>query len=241
MMGSLAGMTAENIKTIAAIVLLMLAFPVSLLWARDKGHLKTAWGVWAILAGLGITAALFNHFGPGRGNDWDRSGTVGAALAVLLLLLGIRWVMRGGPGIEHVPKDFQCEEVTASVEKARAALPWFVEQVDKNVDGAFIKFPLMTPNGNTEHIWAYVHTFKGGAFNVSLANDPFDQDEEADGRRDVPLDQVEDWQILYPDGRIKGAYSLLALFQHFESKGKLSRRMRKQRAQFMDAIAPNRS
>jgi uncharacterized protein YegJ (DUF2314 family) len=226
---------AETAKTIASIVMIGLVLPVVLLKARDRGYLKTTFGVLAVLVGLGILAALYNHFGPGRGNPWDMSGSVGIGLAILLFILGARWIRNGGPGIEHVPPGFQCEELKASVAQARAALPWFVEQVDKNVDGAFIKFPLRTPGGNTEHIWAYVHSFRNRAFNVSLANFPYDVEQNPDGRRDVPQEEVEDWQILQPDGKIKGAYSLIALFKHFESKGKLNRRRLEQKAQLIDA------
>lgn len=223
----------EVAKTIAAIAAIFLVLPVVLLKARDKGHLKTGFGVLAVLAGLGIAGALVNHFGPGYGASWDASGWVGVGLSALLLFLGVRWIRHGGPGIEHVPPDFQCEELKASVGKARAALPWFLEQVDKNVEGAYIKFPLRTVGGTTEHIWAYVHTFKNGAFNVALANRPFDPGQESAGRFDVPLEEVEDWQVMYPDGRIRGAYSVLALLEHFESRGKLTRRMRVQRELFI--------
>lgn len=34
------------------------------------------------------------------------------------------------------------------------------------------KFPLTTDAGVTEHIWAYVHHYADGIFNVSLANTP---------------------------------------------------------------------
>ena len=40
-----------------------------------------------------------------------------------------------------------------------------------------------------------------------------------------------------PDGRIRGGYSLRALFEHVERAGiRLTRTMRKQRAQFLDAV-----
>lgn len=232
---SLLAKSGDGAKAGVVIVAIFVLLPVVLLKARDKGYLKTAFGVLALLGGLGIPIALYNHFGPGKGNPWDTSGSVGIGIAAILLYLGGRWIRNGGPGLEHVRRDFKCDELKASVEKARAAMPWFLEQVDKNVDGAFVKFPLSTPNGNTEHIWAYVHSFRNGAFNVSLANVPYDRDENPDGRRDVPREEVEDWQIMYPDGRIKGAYSLIALVQHLESKGKLTRRMKSQRAQLIDA------
>ena len=108
--------------------------------------------------------------------------------------------------------------------------------MDKGIDGAYIKFPLKTPQGLIEHIWGYVHFYRDGQFNVTIANDPFDEKQEADGRINIPIDDVEDWQIMQPDGMIKGAYSLIALFKYHEGKGmKLSPLMKKQKAQLLDA------
>jgi uncharacterized protein YegJ (DUF2314 family) len=95
---------------------------------------------------------------------------------------------------------------------------------------------MKTPQGLTEHIWGYVHFFKEGHLNVSLANEPIDEKAEKEGRRNVSIEDVEDWQLMQPDGKIQGAYSLIALFQFCERQGKaLSPRMKKQKAQLLDA------
>lgn len=227
-------MSFEDVKAVAAIVLIFVVLPVVLLKAKDRGRLKTAFGVLAILAGLGLAAALVDRHFLGNARAWDLAGGIGAASVPVLLFLGGRWILHGGPGIEHVPPGFTCPELEASVDKAQATLPWFIGQVERNVDGAFVRFALKTPGGMTEHIWGYVHSHRDGVFNVSLANVPFDPDASAQGRRDVPRAEVEDWQIMLPDGRIRGAYSLRALFEHFEAKGRLTHRMREQRRQLVD-------
>jgi uncharacterized protein YegJ (DUF2314 family) len=156
---------------------------------------------------------------------------------IACLIAGWKWIRYEGKGIEQItPPDFDCPELKASVERARNTLPTFVAEVEKGIDGAFVKFPLRTPQGFIEHIWAYVHFFKDGRFNVSLANEPFDENQDSKGRRNVPIKDVEDWQIMHPDGRISGAHSLMALFRYHENKGlKLSPLMRKQKAQLVDA------
>jgi len=107
----------------------------------------------------------------------------------------------------------------------------------RHEDGAYVKFPLRTDAGVTEHIWAYVHHYADGIFNVSLANTPHTQKGDVETRRDVPEADVEDWQIMTRDGRIRGGYTLRALFEHVDANGiHLNRTMRKQRAQFTDAI-----
>jgi uncharacterized protein YegJ (DUF2314 family) len=155
---------------------------------------------------------------------------------IILFIVGWRWIRYQGPGIEETPPNLTCPELEESVKQAQKSLPDFIRQVEKNIDGAFIKFAIKTTQGLTEHIWAYVHSYREGIFNVSLANKPIDPKEPAEGRRDVPAEQVEDWQIMQPDGHIRGAFSLIALFRYRENRGKkLSPKMKKQKAQLMDA------
>ena len=157
-------------------------------------------------------------------------------LPIACIAVGWRWLRYDGKGIEEVvPPDLKCPELEAATMKAQSTLPVFLAEVEKGIDGAFIKFPMHTPKGLTEHIWAYVHFYKDGQFNVSLANTPIDEKAEADGRRNVPRGDVKDWQIMARDGRIRGAYSLIALFEHCQREGKLlSPRMKKQKAQLLD-------
>jgi uncharacterized protein YegJ (DUF2314 family) len=188
---------------------------------------KRVLGVLAIAAAVALVA---HTLAGGQG----RIGFVGAAV---LAVVGIVWLRDPGKGIDEItPPDLTCPELEASVAKARATLPQFLPHVEKGVDGAFVKFPLETAGGRTEHIWGYVHFYKDGRFNVSLANRPRDPREPAEGRRDVLIGQVEDWQIMQPDGRIRGAHSLVALFKYHEARGvKLTPKMRKQKASLVDA------
>jgi len=157
-------------------------------------------------------------------------------IPVAFLIQGWRWIRYQGPGIEDTPGNFDCPELLESVAQAKATLPYFLDEVQKNIDEAFVKFPIRSEKGFTEHIWAYVHSYREGKFNVSLANKPLDEKALAQRRRDVAVEEIEDWQIMQPDGRIKGGYSLIALFRHRENQGqKLSPKMRKQKAQLIDA------
>ena len=154
-----------------------------------------------------------------------------------MIWYGWRWLRDDGPGIETLQIDPHAPELVASVETAKRTMPLFLEAVRRHEDGAYIKFPLKTDAGVTEHIWAYVHHYGAGAFNVSLANSPHTQRAPLERRFDVSEADVEDWQIMTAEGRIKGAYSLRALFEHVDQKGiHLNRTMRKQRAQFLDAV-----
>lgn len=155
-------------------------------------------------------------------------------LVVGMLVYGWRWLMDLGPGLETLQVDPHAPELVESIREARRTLPGFLDRVRRHEDGAYIKFPLVTNSGVTEHIWAYVHHYDRGVFNVSLANSPYTTNEEIAVRRDVRESEVEDWQIMRPDGRIEGGFSIRALFRHLEDNGiHINRTMRKQRAQLL--------
>jgi uncharacterized protein YegJ (DUF2314 family) len=194
-------------------------------------------GCIALAMGAALVAwFVYNQIHPTPEFQRSFRNPIQLVVPLVFLIVGWRWLRYQGPGIEETPPDLICPELDESVKQAQQTLQRFVQQVEKNVDGAFIKFPMKTKQGLTEHIWAYVHSYRDGIFNVSLVNKPIDPKEPAEGRRDVVVEQVEDWQIMQPDGCIQGAFSLIALFRYRENQGKkLSPKMKKQKAQLIDA------
>lgn len=232
----------DTIFVVLAIAAILIGLPALILWLCDRAGilgtiLRKTLGCIALLCGLIIIGwVVSNFFHPTKEFRGSFKTPFQLIVPIALVWMGWRWLWNEGPGIEETPADFKCDELKYAIVRARETLPWFLDQIKENVDGAFIKFPLKTPSGLTEHIWAYVHSYHDDKLNVSLSNEPIDKDQASSGRRDVPVSEVEDWQIMLPDGKIKGAHSLIALFQHRESKGKrLSRKMQKQKAQLIDA------
>lgn len=198
--------------------------------------LRRILGVVALLMGVSLVVwFIYNQFWPTPEYRRAFRSPFQLIIPIAFLIYGWRWLRYEGAGIEETPGGFSCPELVESVAEARKALPDFIKQVEQNIDGAYVKFPMATVQGLTEHIWAYVHSYRAGVFNVSLANLPKDPKEPEGGRRDVPKEQIEDWQIMQPEGRIKGAYSLIALFRYRQNQGKsLTPKMRKQKAQLID-------
>lgn len=195
--------------------------------------LKRVFGVLAILIGLVIIGwFLYNQIWPTEEFESSFRSIFQLVIPIACIFVGWRWLRYKGKGIEEViPPDLKCPELDTSVKLAQASLPEFIEEVEKGIDGAYIKFPLQTPQGLIEHIWAYVHFHRDGRFNVTLANDPIDEEQDSEGRRDVPAEEVEDWQIMSPDGSIRGGYSIAALFAYWERLGNvLSPRMKEQKS-----------
>ena len=199
---------------------------------------RKIFGVLALLIGSATVAWFaYNQFFPTPEFQRNFRSVFQLIVPIAFLIVGWRWLRYEGAGIEETPGAFTCPELVDSVARAKASLPYVVKQVERNIDGAFVKFPMKTVQGITEHIWAYVHSFRDGRFNVTLANTPKDPKEPQSGRRDVPMQEIEDWQIMQPDGQIKGAYSMIALFQNRQNQGKsLTPKMRKQKARLIDFL-----
>lgn len=197
--------------------------------------LKKSFGALALFIGVVLIGwFVYNQFSPTVEFRQSYRSPMQLFMPFLCIVVGWKWFRDQGKGIEEIiPPDLKCPELDEALAKARETLPFALEQAEKNVDGIYIKFPLTSPDGFTEHIWAYVHSLRDDLFNVSLANDPVAQ--PGVGRRDVAVKDVEDWQIMHADGTIKGGYSIIALFKYHQSRGgKLSSRMKQQKALLLD-------
>lgn len=204
-----------------------------------KIWIKRAFGFIAFAIGLTLAGwFIYNQIWPTESFKTGFRSIFQLIPAIACLLVGWTWMRYQGRGIEEItPPDLKCAEVEGATRKAQDSLDLFIAKVEPGIDGAFIKFPIATPQGLTEHIWGYVHFYRDGVFNVSLANQPIEEQQDADGRRNVLRADVEDWQIVNSDGTIHGAYSVIALFEYHEGRGvKLSPKMRAQRAQLLGPL-----
>lgn len=156
-------------------------------------------------------------------------------LGSVILYGAVRWIRDLGYGLEDLPPDLQLPGFNASANIARENLSKFIELVEDDVDGAYIKFPMEIEDSYTEHIWGYVHSLKEGEFIVSLANLPFQQESYSSGRLKVKTSEIEDWMVIDEHGDIKGAYSLIAIFEDFKTTGRwLSPKMKRQQKRLID-------
>ena len=195
--------------------------------------IKRLFGVIAFIIGIALSGwFIYNQFYPTEEFKSGFRSILQLIFPIACLITGWKAMKYKGKGIEEViPMDLKCSELDESTEIAKATLSEFITRVEKGIDEAYVKFPLHTPKGLTEHIWAYVHFHRDDYFNVSIANEPLDEEQESIGRRNIPAEEIEDWQIMKVDGTIDGAYSLIALFKYWENIGKpLSPLMKEQKS-----------
>lgn len=204
---------------------------------RSRFYLRRVGG-WAALglALLVMGAGAWLTWDAGRGRKGRPGGVVMICFGGFVLYGAIRWICDQGHGLEWVPPDLEVPGVKESAKRAGETLSTFIELTKRGVEGAFIKFAIDAGEGVTEHIWGYVHAYSGDVFSVSPANEPLRQEMAQVDERKVLVSEVEDWMVVDEQGRIRGAYSLIALLDYFERNGKwLSPRMKRQRALLLDA------
>ena len=231
----------EDIINVILVAVVCIAFMVGLaaliLWIKDRATwtgtiVKRFLGAISLSIGLIIAGwIIYNLFHP---TEHFRKGS---PIAVILMIwLGVKWLFGSEPGLDDEHIDFDSPELQAARQQAKETLPHFIRQVSHGVDQAYIKFPFQTDQGVTEHIWGYVHHFSNGEFTVSLANTPYTQEGEYNTWQYVPESDIEDWQIVLPNGKIKGGYSTIGAFRYLENRGRrLSRKMQKQKSELVDA------
>jgi uncharacterized protein YegJ (DUF2314 family) len=235
-------MTDTLIAT-AFIVCLFLGVPILILVIRDRsklagGIITRAFGFIVLLSGIAIISLLIYDIVTSSKSigDIGIKYIIWSIFPVGFVIFGWKWLNDSGPGIENKKIDFESPELVASVKEAKNKLKFFIDKVINDIDGAFIKFPFKTDQDVTEHVWAYVHYYENGDFNVSMVNEPHTQEGEYANRLSVPEKDVEDWQIIYPDGRIKGGFSYIGALKYLKRKGiRFNQTLKNQLKQLIDA------
>ncbi len=160
----------------------------------------------------------------------------GVGLPISMIVVGWYWVRGEYKGIQDFRIDPNSPELQDSVLQARAQLPRFVAHVEQHADPAYVRFALVTRAGPVEHVWAHVRKVQHGKLEVTVLPNPGMTRCDYEIERVVMESEVEDWQILYSDGCISGAFSTIASYRYLENRGvRLSRTMRKQKAKLLDA------
>jgi uncharacterized protein YegJ (DUF2314 family) len=156
--------------------------------------------------------------------------------AAVCLYGAIRWVRDRGHGLEYLPPDLNVPGMPEAISRSRSSIQDFIGSLQGYRGRAFIKFPVAYDEGFTEHLWGCVQSFEDEVFDVSPANLPFHGGLIADDRIQVEADAVEDWMLVDEEGRIRGGFSLVAIFNHFDKTGRwLTPRLRFQKSLLLDA------
>lgn len=140
-----------------------------------------------------------------------------AILAGIALLLLWQWARarrrRAGTPID--PNDPRWAEAIA---KARNTTEQMRHLFADGAADVYVKYPLRTKSGNIEHVWGKLLELSPQDMKVSLETQPIERP-DATAPFSVPVAEIEDWQFMQPDGKIRGGFTTRAQIEIARATG----------------------
>jgi len=165
------------------------------------------WRWWAILAAL-VAVALVLEMALGRGRRVP--GHLGA-----------------------VPIAYDDPLMLAAVDQARRTWSTFLDLYPQHPDTTIVKFRLRTKSGDIENVWGDLLELRDDQATVSLRTPPVGETDVREPRMTIPVTDIVDWQIMFPDGTLRGGFTQQATFRIIErDRGRLPRKFAEQLARY---------
>ena len=165
------------------------------------------WRWWAILAGL-----------------------VAAAFVLEMALSRSRRV----PGhLGAVPIAHDDPLMLAAVDQAKRTWTTFLRLYAEHPETTIVKFRLRTKSGDIENVWGDLLELGDERAAVSLRTPPIGEPDTHDPQMTIPVADIVDWQIMLPDGTLRGGFTQQATFRIIErDRGRLPRKFAEQLARY---------
>ena len=171
-------------------------------------------GLGVLILAAGVAAAAGGVWAWQTTDDWGYVVQAGIFGLAMILIGWSRFKHVDPPPLAH-PEDDPLLVQAAS--DARRSIATFLDGLNSRNYEPLIKFSVENVEGDTEHVWALVHSvLEPTAFIVSVISDPLAELVLDGARQVVSVDELEDWMLTDSDGQIQGAFSEKAMAQIFE-------------------------
>jgi uncharacterized protein YegJ (DUF2314 family) len=128
---------------------------------------------------------------------------------LVVITIGVLWWARARSRSKATPIDPNDPRWAEAIAKARNTVD---EMRNVFADGAgevYVKYPLRMKSGSIEHVWGKLIELSAQDMKASLETHPIGRP-EGTAPFSVPLSEIEDWQFMQPDGRIRGGFTTRA-------------------------------
>lgn len=128
----------------------------------------------------------------------------------------------------------------AAVDQARHTWSTFLRLYREHPQASIVKFKLGTKSGEIENVWGELVELRGDEANVSLRTPPVTEPDLRDPRMTIQVSDIIDWQVMFPDGTLRGGFTQQATFRIIErDRGRLPRKYAEQLARYrtLEALA----
>ena len=139
-------------------------------------------------------------------------------LLVLIVLIVLIWfaLRSGSSRVTPIPPDDPLW--VQAIERARASAET-MKQLHEAGHEVWVKFPLTVADGTTEHVWGRLVTVQGTSLRCTIETPPVGGSGPSDGMFETDVRAFEDWQVVLPDGSIRGGYTTRAQARIAEREG----------------------
>jgi len=146
-------------------------------------------------------------------------------VAVVVVLLVLR--RHGPPEAMPLPTDPDDPLLAAARAKARATLLEFRQLYPANKERAIAKTRFVSSSGTVEYLWGEVESIEGERIALFMLTPPVSHRGQWQRVVEMPMAELEDWQITTADGRIFGGFTQRAMIEIARQRwGKLPKKLR---------------
>ena len=173
----------------------------------------------------------------GRSLHWPWWGIAAVMAAGFMVLQAIFARGRRAPG--HLGAASIANDdplMVAALEQARRTWSIFQRLHAEHPDTTVVKFRLRTNGGDIENVWGDLLELGEQAI-VSLRTPPVGKVEIRDSKMTIPVTDIVDWQVMFPDGTLRGGFTQRATFRILErDRGRLPRKYAAELARYREVV-----
>jgi hypothetical protein len=128
-------------------------------------------------------------------------------VVVVLALFLMGWARKRSLAARGRPVDTTDPRWTGALEKARSTIPVMRELYAQPGIEVFVKYPLESSSKEIEHVWGQLEGVNETHMSVSLETPLVTGKSPGPPPYKIALADLEDWQVMLPDGRIRGGFT----------------------------------
>ena len=170
----------------------------------------------------------------GRFLEWRWWAILAALVAVACVLELALSRGRRVPGhLGAVPIAHDDPLMLAAVDQARQTWGTFLRLYAAHPETTIVKFRLRTKSGDIENVWGDLLELRDDRATVSLRTPPVGETDAREPQMTIPVADIVDWQVMFPDGTLRGGFTQQATFRIIErDRGRLPRKFAEQLARY---------
>lgn len=134
--------------------------------------------------------------------------------------LGLLWAWARRRGKLHVvtPIDVNDPRWSEAIARARNTIEEMRALFMAGTSDMYVKYQLATKSRSVEHVWGRLLELSAHDMKVSLETRPIEAPVGA-APYSVPIADLEDWQLVLPDGKIRGGFTTQAQIEIAKATG----------------------